>query len=471
MKKCDGSVVLLLILGFGLTASAADTDSVEEENAALVQKIDTLETRVQTIMQSMQEAPSSSDKPTHEFFRGLDDQALQELAEKLAAIRDDQKMSVWSSLDIRFYGFLRLDAAYDDSQTLNGAGGSWMRWVRSESRGPSVDEAARNDDALYATAQWTRLGVNVTCPATDSLVTSGKVELDLYDGASHSTSPNPRLRLAYVKLNFNDSNTSLLAGQNWDVLSPLAAPTIDVGGLWNSGNIGARRPMIALAHEIEVADASTVQLEGALTQNFGGVTGTVGDHDIGNDSGLPQIQGRIGIDTDLLGGIGTSLGISGHWGRMEYDLTNTGKNKKLNTWSLSLDLVQHFTESFSIRGEIFQGSNLSGLVGGISQRVNKTVANRPKEIDCWGGWFALCTEPIDHWAFNAGYGIDNPSDSDLSAVANVNRSENSVLFGNCIYTINNYVDVGFELSYWKTEYIGLEKGKNLRGHFMMRFRF
>jgi len=150
-------------------------------------------------------------------------------------------------------------------------------------------------------------------------------------------------------------------------------------------------------------------------------------------------------------------------------LVQKARNK--HTWSLCLDLVQPLSKTFLIKGELFSGSNLSGYVGGISQGVNKTDANRPKEIDCQGGWVALCVKPIDNWTFNAGYGNGNPKDSDLSAISNANRRENSVVFGNTIYAINKNLDTGFELSYWKTKYSGLDKGKNLRGHFMMRIKF
>ena len=50
---------------------------------------------------------------------------------------------------------------------------------------------------------------------------------------------------------------------------------------------------------------------------------------------------------------------------------------------------------------------------------------------------------------HAGYGIDDPRDSDLSAGQ---RSRNQFCFGNIIWDVTKRFQLGFEVSHWKTDY-------------------
>ncbi|MCP4378295.1 MAG: hypothetical protein GY794_19235, partial [bacterium] len=141
--------------------------------------------------------------------------------------------NIWSTLDIQLYGKIKLDAAYDSGRTNTG---NFARWVNS-------GEKQRGDGQFNMTANETRLGLKFTGPTTKQLKTNGLVEIDFYGGGTE-TSPQPRLRHAYLNLEWPQQRLSVLAGQTWDVISPLNPGTLNYTVQWWGGNIGVRRPQV-----------------------------------------------------------------------------------------------------------------------------------------------------------------------------------------------------------------------------------
>ena len=60
-----------------------------------------------------------------------------------------EKQSVWSTVELQFYGFVKLDAAYDTGPANPG---NFVRWIELE---PDNDD----DDQFTMTANQTRLGL------------------------------------------------------------------------------------------------------------------------------------------------------------------------------------------------------------------------------------------------------------------------------------------------------------------------
>lgn len=109
-----------------------------------------------------------------------------------------------------------------------------------------------------------------------------------------------------------------------------------------------------------------------------------------------------------------------------------------------------------MKGELFKGENLGTYFGGIGQGVNTTSAN---EVASKGGWVAASIGPWSDWNFNVGAGVD---DVDRDDVAAGGRTLNSSIFGNAIYTVNEHLQVGGELSHWKTHWKGEGDADDLR---------
>lgn len=449
--------ICILFVAAGAWA-ATDTESLQQENADLKQRMEKLENQVERLVQLLESKPSAAKEVDQDFYKGLDEESLKKLAQMVAEQDNGGKKPILSNLDMDVYGFIRLDSAYDDSSVTDGGGGSYLKWANSESTNS-------NDDQYTMTARASRIGVNISGPENNGLRTSGKLEIDFAVGGSE-TSNEVRMRQAYLNMDWKDSNFSLLAGQTWDVVSPLNPPTIDFGVLWWSGNMGLRRPQIRLTKRYDLGNGNKMTLQGALARNMGRNTNWDAAYvtETGEDEGTPQLQGRLGF---VLGK--TKFGFSGHYGQEEYDLDATGKNRDFDSWSANIDLVQPINDWLTIKGEAFTGENLNQLAGGIGQGVNDPLGSGlGKEIEAKGGWIAACIKPWDKWTFNVGYGIDDPDDDDLSSGG---RTKNEAIFANATYAVNKNTDIGFEIQNRKTEYKGLDDGDDLRVQAMFRYKF
>lgn len=103
---------------------------------------------------------------------------------------------------------------------------------------------------------------------------SGKLETDFENGGSESRQII-RIRHAYLRMGWKDF--SLLAGQTWDIVSPLF-PTVNNDTLqWNAGNVGDRRPQLRAAYEPK-AGSGKLSFTGGI-----GLTGAIDSLDLDNN--------------------------------------------------------------------------------------------------------------------------------------------------------------------------------------------
>ena len=65
----------------------------------------------------------------------------------VSSVQAQDKIPLWSSVDVQFYGFIKLDAAYDTQRSYPG---NFVQWVES-------DVTNTNDDQFSMTANQTRL--------------------------------------------------------------------------------------------------------------------------------------------------------------------------------------------------------------------------------------------------------------------------------------------------------------------------
>ena len=97
------------------------------------------------------------------------------------------------------------------------------------------------------TPRLTRLGIDWSGPQIAKLGNAkliGKLETDFQNGGTESRQII-RIRHAYVRLDWE--RFSMLAGQTWDLVSPLF-PTVNGDTLqWNAGNVGDRRPQLRVS--------------------------------------------------------------------------------------------------------------------------------------------------------------------------------------------------------------------------------
>lgn len=473
MKSVRNLLCALLVVAFA-AISLADTDTtLAKENVELKQRVSNLEKELAElkaiVMQQVKDSakpsiPAETAKPEPPATTELSDDQIDKIA---SVVREKQtKAKPPSNIEIKPYGFIKLDASYDTSDV---APGNYAKWVNSEAGNNN------NDNQFDMTANSTRLGVNITSLEDSYIKSSGQVEVDFFGNGAAENKAEFMMRHAYAKLDWPEERFSILAGQTWDVISPLNPNTLNYSVQWWAGNIGYRRPQIRATKSFELNERLDLKLEGALTRNIGFSSATtfpnIGD-DAGEDSGIPGIQGRVGMTFPLLNDQLTTVGISGHWAREEIDSSQTvgngGDPKHFDSWSLNLDLNQPINKYLAIKGELFTGENLSSYLGGIGQGIN-TV--RMREIGSRGGWVAASLNPWDKWNFNLGLSIDDPDNDDLTGMTGLRREYNRAIFGNMIYSINQSTQVGFELSQWHTNYQAQRDSDSIRAQTSLIYKF
>jgi len=378
----------------------------------------------------------------------------------LAAEGDPEKKSAWSTVDLQFYGFIKVDAAYDTSHANPG---NFVRWI-------DLEPGNENDEQFNLTANQTRLGLWLTSPDDPdrSLLTKGRVEIDFYGGGAENK-PNPMLRLAYIDLHWRKSGWRFIAGQSFDVISPLFPVTINYSVQWWAGNIGYRRPQLQLGRKFSLSDSSKMQVTVAITRNIGATDSIFAGVDSGTDAGLPGFQGRLGWELGRGEAGPVALGISGHWTQEEFELDEDGNTDFFDSWSANFDLEVPLSKKATLKAEAYTGINLSEYLGGIGQGVN---LDRNQEIGDTGGWISVDLGPYHYLTHHIGLTATDVKDDDIEIG---DRSFNSSIFWNGVYSLTQRIRFALELSYWNTEYKqeagSDESADNFRMQFAVMYRF
>jgi hypothetical protein len=219
---------------------------------------------------------------------------------------------------------------------------------------------------FFLDTRRTRLGLDVVGPRIPTFggaESGGKVEIDFHGEFVVENRPGVLLRHAYGEI--KDEEFRLLAGQTWDVISPLNPGVLSYSVLWAQGNIGYRRAQVRLERYLALPADRQLTLQFSLNQNI--VSDFADEPGIETESvGWPLIQGRVALTDDTphwLTGPAT-LGFSGHIGEQGFDFVTLGPpplnlppadDVRIPTWSLNVDLRVPVTQRSGIQGEFFMG--------------------------------------------------------------------------------------------------------------------
>ena len=367
--------------------------------------------------------------------------------------------------DLNWYGYIKLDGSYDQNLTSHG---NFSMWVNPQ-------EYGEDDEQFNMTANQTRFGVKLNGQPDNNTAVNGNIEFDLYAGVSGGTvaqnKPMLQLRHAYFSIQFG--NTKLLAGQTWDLISPLNPSTFNYPVLWGCGNTGYRRPQISLWHTFEAGQSTDVTMAGGFFRTIGGdltptFTLAAGEtpegSDDGTDAGIPTIQGRLDVQSEFTNS-NMRVGVSGLYGTLKAE-TNQGNNQDYESWAVVGHFMFASQNGFGLSGEVYSGQNMQSYMGGILN--NSTIDG----VQSFGGWGSLWAQVSPKVKLSAGAGLDNPDSDDVSVG---DRSQNLSIFGNIKYAIIPQAAIGFELSHWTTEYKqgadSFDEVSNLRAQTSLIFNF
>jgi len=347
-------------------------------------------------------------------------------------------------LPFRAYGRVVLDGSWDSSRTDPG---NFARWVEPDGEG---------DDELNLSANPTRLGLVVEGPEGARLRTRGRVEMDFVGGGGENA-PRARLRRAEAWLLWPELDLGIGAGQTWDLVAPLFPEQLNFSVGWFAGNIGFRRPQIQLRKGFDLGGRSRLLLAVAASRTIGD---PLFDEDVGGDAGFPTGQARVALT--LPGWAGpVTVGLSGHGGEQECD----SAGGDFTTWSAVADLRWPLASWLQLTGEVWRGQAVCTFLGGIGQGINPV---RERAIDAHGFWASLRVDPAPGWRVVAGLGRDDPRDA---ALEDGQRSRNSHVFANAVWTFLGRLSLGVEGMWLRTAYKNRENASTWRVMTQLRLDF
>jgi hypothetical protein len=353
---------------------------------------------------------------------------------------------------LSIYGFARLDVLLNDSRMSSLEDPAYV--MREPAQGQLESE-------LTMTPRLSRVGLSIDRweIKDDRVFGEGKVEIDFAGGSGANAI---RLRHAYASISRmrGQRGLELLAGQTWDLVSPLYPSAQNDSQLRYAGNLGDRRPQLRLsaypgskAH-IAVAAAAPAVLD---PQDLGG-DGRVDSKGSARPmlQWLVEVRGRLGRGDEGI----ARLGLSGHAARAALPDGTT---------RASTSIATHFYLPFSPKviflGEGYLGTNLAELGGGVGNSVNPMTMDSVRSL---GGWLELAILPTVRHMLSVGTSIDVARSEDLSPG---DRERNGTIYSVLRYKPRPALQLGLEHLYWKTDYKGMPAGvaNRVNVHFSVFF--
>ncbi len=452
-----------------------------QNDPALESRIADLEARNREILDRLSRAEARNAALTDELREVKDaeaDAAVDRMVATCVARTADNltfKDLVRSGNRLKFYGHLALHAYYDSARLDQAVNPLFVV--------PENGVAAHgNDDQFAYDARLTRFGFDVDAGKIGDANVTGRLETDFSNfpaGISESRE-TPRIRLAYLDLDFGA--LGLRFGQDWDVASPLN-PSVDAQNvLWNTGNLGDRRPQIQA--RLKEGDPKEFAWDAKLALGLGGaidnrdldpaVSGVSTERD-GFDVGHPNVEARVGMTTaSWVDGKSISAGVWGYFAGIETDTAFDGRHT-FHAWATGADLSLPIAGALSFAGEIWIGSALGDIRGSMGQTITTSGPNAGDEVDAVGGWGELKLAATDALTVHAGAAIDNPSDGDVAEnaanFASDGKSLNWTVYAGLIYDFGGGLKMGFDTLYRETQYAESGLGNGIRLDFWTMLTF
>ena len=291
----------------------------------------------------------------------------------LDQLREEMKKLAWTKGDFRLvpYGTLWANMVYETHRTFPG---DYTLYVQPNR--PNTEEQFHLD------ARSTRLGIDLSGPPVPLLgcaASGGKVEIDFQRLIDTENKASLLLRHAYVEVKNEDFR--LLAGQTWDVISPLYPGIMMYSVGWGGGNIGYRRAQFRGERYLAFSDVSMLTLQGSLNTDI--TTENNSSFLNGDHAGWPVIEGRAAMTLGERGPgcLPIEFGVSGHIGEQIFDFNPPFLNPVVGlarrTWSLNADFRIPISPRFGVQGEFFTGENLGVFLGGDVQGIDAGTPTCP----------------------------------------------------------------------------------------------
>jgi len=332
---------------------------------------------------------------------------------------------VMSKYNVQFWGRVKFDISYDTAQFAN-----YNDFIGAPADSQATSGASNN--SLNFNPRDTRLGFSASHTA-DAWVGKAVVEMDFY-GDNNGNNLIPRMRLGYIDLANQDSGTSLRAGQDWIPVLSTNPSTIDFGILTASGNLWWRVPQVTLRQKIEGLEL----LAGAMLHRR---TSTA------SETRYPWFLGRVAYSFEALDGK-HMVAVDGGY-QPDKVKNSTGSDDDIDRWVVGGEGIFNLGPVL-VKGEIWDGEGIGSHFLRYDLDVEDTdsgAATSFDEWEAWGGWIDATYKITPKWSATAGFGIDDPDDSQYNRqTGTLNRKfkENRTIFVNTWYSLTQGIKVGAE---------------------------
>ncbi len=278
-------------------------------------------------------------------------------------------------------------------------------------------------------------------------VLTGVIETDFYSQTDNAGNISPRLRLAYARYSPNNNKTSVTAGMDWTPVMGLHPNLIDFSIMGYNGNLWQRLPQVTMRHQFsEHFDGlvtafrferglSAIQPQtqrrtfqgsavgGAPPNNcFPSGTGSTSqfacsENAFNDPVQMPYFGTRLGYTgTGNMQGFAAALNAAFRHYRSAPTASVGGipAGQDINSYLVGAELVVPITKQLKFSGEIAYGQALGVEFFRFGQDRNLGTG---KPIRTVVGWGELDYAHDRDTTFIAGYGFDNPLNSDVRGTA------------------------------------------------------
>lgn len=259
----------------------------------------------------------------------------------------------------------------------------------------------------------TSLGLAVTDPQVFGGNFHGDLDVDFFGGQQPSTGGRtfPLLRLRTARAMVKWTHGELMVGQDAPLIAsgnPTSLAALGTPDFAGAGNLWLWLPQVRAG--LETGGAVSVGVQGAVLAPTSGDPANAfdTDDDIAEHSSRPYLQGRMHVrwGSDEMAG---DIGIGVHQGWLA-----TKGDSLLTSSAFAVDMKVPFTSWLELRGEAYRGQALKGLGGG---GIGQGTGLNGVPVHDQGGWAQVNFKPSSRLLLGAGYGLDDPRDSDLAGLA------------------------------------------------------
>ena len=327
----------------------------------------------------------------------------------------------FAKYNMRFYGRVKVDINYDTAEFKK----------YNDFIGPLGKDAT--NDSVNFNCRDVRFGLETSHTEGD-LTVKGRIETDFY-GDNNGDNLIPRMRLGYVDLIKNSTNTSLRVGQDWIPVAQQNPATIDFGILSTSGNLWWRVPQVTIRQK---------------AGNFEFLLSAMRHRrkDTEENDRMPWALGRIAYK---FGKPGNLLALGGGY-RNTNDYDNSGEDITRTLAALEFKCTMG---TVLVKAEGFWGEAIDNEFLRYDMGVNTSDPDNPDEIESIGGFISVTANISDEITLSAGYGIDDPDNDDMDGMKGTLNdrqfTKNSMMFLNSWYKLTKGLKTGAEIIYAETE--------------------